>query len=247
MRTYREYCPIARASGILAERWTPIIVRNPVTGASTFNELALGAPGLSRTLLTTRLRELERAGVVEIVPHPSGRGSLYRPTKAGADLAPVLMAMGTWAERWFELDPADSDPGFLLHNWCRRYLAREELPDARVVVRFDFIDQPPRHRRLWMVFDGDRSEVCLTNPGYAEDLVVTAESTALAEWHLGRIEWNAALRAHRIRVSGRRDLARALPTWNQRSVWAAVAGSLPEQNDRQRRRLGEPAQLVADP
>lgn len=221
MHSYRQYCPIARASQVLAERWTPIVLRNLIAGAETFTELAEGAPGMSRTLLSARLRELERVGVVAIDPHPRGRGKRYRPTEAGLALRPVLAAMGTWAEQWFELDPADSDPGFLLHNWCHRYLAVDRLPARRVVVRFDFTDQPPKQRRLWMLFDGERSEVCLTDPKMEEDLVVTAESTALAQWHLGRLEWAQALRANRVHVTGPRDLARALPSWNTRSLWVA--------------------------
>jgi DNA-binding HxlR family transcriptional regulator len=89
MRTYGQFCPIARGSEILAERWTPIILRNLLLGCRTFNELAAGAPGLSRALLARRLRELERAGVIEIRPKPGGRGSVYEPTPAGKDLTGV--------------------------------------------------------------------------------------------------------------------------------------------------------------
>ncbi|MGB3829051.1 MAG: winged helix-turn-helix transcriptional regulator [Ornithinimicrobium sp.] len=206
----------------MAERWTPIVVRNLITGAETFTELADGAPGMSRTLLTARLRELERVGVITIDPHPRGRGHLYHPTRAGMALRPVLVAMGTWAEEWFELNPEDSDPGFLLHNWCHRYLAVERLPPRRVVTRFVFTDQPPKQHQMWVIFDRAESEVCLTDPGMDVDLVVTGESTALAGWHLGRLEWAHALRAGAIFVTGPRDLARALPTWNRRSVWAAT-------------------------
>ena len=77
VRTYGQYCPIARASDLLAERWSIIILRNILIGCRTFNEIADGAPGLSRGLLSKRLRELERAGVVEICPKPDGPGSYY--------------------------------------------------------------------------------------------------------------------------------------------------------------------------
>ncbi|HEX3212376.1 MAG TPA: helix-turn-helix domain-containing protein, partial [Actinomycetota bacterium] len=77
MRSYGQFCPIARGSEILAERWTPIILRNLLLGCRTFNEIAAGGPGLSRALLARRLRELERAGVVEIRPKQNGRGSVY--------------------------------------------------------------------------------------------------------------------------------------------------------------------------
>jgi HxlR-like helix-turn-helix len=141
MRSYGQYCPIARASEVLAERWSPIILRNLLLGSTTFSEIAAGAPRLSRTLLTTRLRELER----------------------------------------LPLPPHRCRPG-----------------------------------------PGERSEVCRKDPGFEVELYVEAEPAALAEWHLGRIEWADALRTERIRVLGPAPLARALPTWNLRSPAANV-------------------------
>jgi len=222
MRGYGQYCPIARASAVLAERWTPIILRNLMNGCTTFTDIADGAPGIPRSLLAGRLRELERVGVVWSEASPTGRGSLYHLTKAGQDLKELLFALGTWGERWLELAPEDVDPYVVLWAWCEWYLQRERLPDHRVVVRFEFSDQPLSSRWFWMVFDGERSEVCRRDPGFEVDLVVEAESMALAEWHLGLAEWNDALRANRIRVAGPLRLARMLPTWNRRSAFAEV-------------------------
>jgi DNA-binding HxlR family transcriptional regulator len=222
VRTYGQYCPIARAAEILAERWTPIILRNLLLGATTFGQIADGAPGISRTLLTYRLKELEQAGVISTSPNPNGRGSLYALTKAGRDLNGVMLAMGTWGERWLELGPPHLDPGVVLDSWCRWYLARDRLPEYRVVVRFDFPDRPRKGAQLWMIFDGDRTEVCRTNPGFDEDLVVTAASKALAEWHLGRLSWGDALRGGHVDVAGATRLANALPTWNRQSGWARL-------------------------
>ena len=99
MRTYGQYCPVARASGS-SERWSFIILRNIViVGCRTFNEIADGAPGLSRGLLSKRLRELERAGVIEIRPKPVGMGSTYEPTEAGRELAEVIWALGRWGSK----------------------------------------------------------------------------------------------------------------------------------------------------
>ena len=220
MRTYGQYCPIARAAEILAERWTPIIVRNLLLGATTFTEIADGAPGISRTLLTTRLRELEAAGVIQTSRNANGRGSRYSLTPAGRGLDQVMLAFGLWGERWLDLAPPHLDPGVVLDSWVRWYLARDALPASRVVARFDFPDRPRKADQLWIVFDGERTEVCRTNPGFVEDLVVTAESRALVDWHLGRVDWSAAVRTGRIDVAGPPRLARALPTWNRRSGWA---------------------------
>jgi DNA-binding HxlR family transcriptional regulator len=79
MRTYGQSCPIARGAEIFAERWTPLIIRNVHMGCETFGEILDGAPGLSRTLLTQRLRQLERLGVVESAPKRSHQAQL--PTR----------------------------------------------------------------------------------------------------------------------------------------------------------------------
>ena len=220
MRSYGQYCPIARASEVLAERWTPIILRNMLNGSTTFTQIAADAPGIPRTLLTHRLRELAAIGVVEIRPRSGGHGSVYELSAAGRDLRGVIIAIGAWGERWLDLGPQHVDPGVVLRSWCHWYLATENLPERRVVVRFDFPDQPTKTNQAWVIFDGDDSEVCRTHPGFDEDLVVETEAKALAEWHLGRTEWTSAVRAGRIRVSGPPRLARSLPTWNRRSAWA---------------------------
>jgi DNA-binding HxlR family transcriptional regulator len=83
MRGYAQYCPIAKASEILGDRWTLLIVREMLGGASGFNELQRGLPGISRSVLTERLRSLERAEVVERRTGPKGRTLEYRLTTAG--------------------------------------------------------------------------------------------------------------------------------------------------------------------
>jgi DNA-binding HxlR family transcriptional regulator len=225
--TYGQYCPIARASEILAQRWTPIILRNLLNGCSTFGEIASAAPGIPRSLLTSRLRELERVGVVWSDANPSGRGSLYHLTKAGEDLKEPLTALGTWGERWLELAPEHCDPYVVLWTWCNWYLEYDRLPRQRVVVQFEFADQAVKNRHFWLIFDGQRSEVCRNAPGYETDLFVQAESMALAEWHLGRLAWDDAVRADRIRVHGPARLRRILPTWNRRSAFAGVHARRP--------------------
>jgi DNA-binding HxlR family transcriptional regulator len=191
MRTYGQFCPIARASEILAERWTPIILRNLFLGCRTFNEIAAGAPLLSRALLTKRLRELQRVGVIEISPKPDGHGSVYELTQAGRELQAVLHAMGGWADKWMDVTFEHSDPDVVLWHWCQ-------------------------HRaRLWFLIEDKEVEICRRHPGFEEDLIVAIEDhQVFARWHLGLVEWGKALRSGGIRIEGRRDLARALPTWN---------------------------------
>jgi len=83
MYLYGQYCPVARASEIFADRWTPLIVRELLAGIHRFNDLDRGLPGISRALLVERLRRLERAGIVERRPSSGGRAAEYHLTRAG--------------------------------------------------------------------------------------------------------------------------------------------------------------------
>ena len=215
MRTYGQYCPIARGSEVVAERWTPIILRNVLAGCNTFNEIATGAPGLSRALLTRRLRELERAGVLQIRPKPDGHGSLYEPTPAGRDLASVLHAIGGWAERWTDITSEHAAPDYVLWSWCRNYMRHDVLPDERVLIRFEFHERK-RRTNHWLLIEESDAEVCRTDPGFGDDVVVVVtDPLPFARWHTGFISWATALRSGGITVTGRRDLCRALPSWNE--------------------------------
>lgn len=214
MRSYGQFCPIARGSEIFAERWTPIILRNLLLGCRTFNKIAAGAPGLSRALLTRRLRELERVGLVDIRPKPDGRGSRYEPTAAAEALAPVLEALGDWAEQWTDLTTEHADPDAVLWSWVQSYLRTEVLPERRVVVRFDFHNRG--RRTVWLLVERRGAEICRFDPGFGDDVTVTIEDPmAFARWHLGAVAWGDAVRSGAIIVDGPPDLRRALPTWNR--------------------------------
>lgn len=214
MGTYRQYCPIARTSEILAERWTPLVIRNLMLGAKTFTELARGLPTMSRSMLAKRLKDLERSGVIRSARKPDGNGSTYHLTEAGADLAAVITAMGEWGDRWLEVTSEHSDPGFALWAWCQAQLDRSKLPDRRTVVAFVFPEEPPTNRRYWLLADDGDAEICYSEPGGHIDLHVTARSIPFVEWHRGVVSWTAALRAGDITVTGARALARSIASWN---------------------------------
>ncbi|HNG22508.1 MAG TPA: helix-turn-helix domain-containing protein, partial [Microthrixaceae bacterium] len=197
MTDYGRFCPIALASEVVADRWTPLILRELVLGNTRFNDIARGLPGISRSLLVSRLKHLERKGVVESWPLPSGRGSSYHLTPAGRDLQPVLIAFGRWAVNWLydDLDPGDIDP-ITLTWWMHRRVDPTELPEQRVVVQFDHT--APEKMTLWMVLERGEASVCVQHPGFDSDVVVTMETTALAEVFAGTVEWRRAVADGRI-------------------------------------------------
>ena len=224
MTTYRQYCPVARASEILAQRWTPLIVRNLLFGATTFSQIARGVPTMSRSMLTRRLRELERAGVITSAPKSRGQGVVYSLTDAGAGLHEVVDSMARWADTYVEVLPEHADPGFALWAWCQVQLDRAALPHRRVVVRFEFPDEALGNRLFWLLAEHGDAEVCLTDPGGEPDLVVVASSVAFVDWHRGALRWGEALRAGSIRVTGPHALGACTPALEHRSRRRRAAG-----------------------
>lgn len=218
MRTYGEYCPIARASEIVAERWTPLVIRNLLYGCRTFSDIARGVPAMSRSLLIKRLKELQRAGVVRKAPDGT-----YELTEAGADLAEVIEALRSWGDRWLEVTTEHTDPGFVLWSWARYFVARDRLPADRVLVEFTFPGEPPTNRRYWLLVEDGDAELCYSHPGGEPDVFVSADSAAFTHWHLGTTTWRRAVADGAIEVVGPPRLLRELPAWNRHPE--LVAGS----------------------
>jgi DNA-binding HxlR family transcriptional regulator len=219
MRSYGQYCPVARATEILADRWTPLIIRELLAGVSHFNELLRGLPGISPTLLAERLRRLEHAGVLERRATSDGRSVDYHLTAAGADLQRVIDVVGEWGAQWAFGDPRpdELDPGLLLWQ-MRRRVHLDRLPHQRVVVQFDF--RGARCESYWLVMDPAEVSVCLHDPGFAVDLVVTADLAALYRVWLGRTPLATALRMGLVELDGRRDLQKDFWRW---FAWSPMA------------------------
>jgi DNA-binding HxlR family transcriptional regulator len=218
---YGQYfCPITRAAEIFATRWTPIIVRNLLLGCSTFSEIQEGAPGIPRSLLTERLRQLEHYGIVERRPKPAGRGWVYELTAAGRQLDSVCDALGTWGARWLEAAPATLDPGVLLWAICKS-LTPARLPEERVVVRVVLRDAP--RQRFWLLIQRPEPELCRKPPGFPEDLVLVSDTESLAKWHMGRISLGDAMHARLIALEGPSRLVRDFSRWGGTTPFASVA------------------------
>jgi DNA-binding HxlR family transcriptional regulator len=211
-QSYGQYCGMARGAEIFATPWTPIIVRNLLLGASSFGEILEGAPGLSRTLLSQRLRLLQRHGLVE--QHQSaGRRPTYRLTKAGIGLQPVVESLGRWGEEWLNLAPQHLDAGVVLWGLAQ-HVPSELLPEARTVVRIEVADD--RRSRFWLLADAAHMEICLRPPGGDDDAVIRTTREALTRWHLGELTLPHAMRDGLITAEGTRAVVRMFGSWGGR-------------------------------
>ena len=227
MAGYGQFCPVAKAAEIFAERWTPLVLRELLAGSHRFSDLQRGVPLMSRTLLAHRLRELEDTGVIQRLPKSSGRGAEYYLTAAGQELQPVIESLGEWGQRWVrqEVEPQDDlDPGLLMWDIHRR-LNVNRLPSGRVVVQFDFRGVPRSCRSqkmFWLILKRPEVDVCLKDPGFGVDLFVSADLSALTKAWLGDIRLTETIRSGLVTVEGPRKLVEAFPGWLALSGFAGV-------------------------
>jgi DNA-binding HxlR family transcriptional regulator len=110
MRSYGQYCSVAKALDVVGDRWTLLVVRELLLqGPCRYTDLKNGLPGIATNLLSDRLRELEAAGLVRREEAaPPVATTLFHLTGAGAGLEPVLDALGAWGLRYMT-QPADGD------------------------------------------------------------------------------------------------------------------------------------------
>jgi len=219
MSGYGQFCPVARASEIFAERWTPLILREIRTDHHHFSEILKGLHRVSPSVLGQRLRSLERVGVIETRPNPSGRGSTYHLTEAGTQLAEVIQALGVWGQRWLEVGPEHLDPDVLMWQ-VFKHLDPTRLPAARRVVRFELHGVK---RRYWLILQREDPDLCYSNPGFDTDLVVRAGVEALVRVYLGQWSLADAVRCGQVETEGSRELGRGMAEWFPRSGFAPHA------------------------
>ena len=218
--SYHQFCPVSKAMELLDERWTMLVVRELVSGSEHFNDLRRGLPRMSPTLLSRRLHQLVRAGVVD--RQVEGNDVRYVLTQAGHELRPVVEALGAWGTRWIgELGDGDLDPKLLMWD-MHRHIDKDAIPDGRTVVQFRFPDAPSDARDWWLVITRGEVDVCDVDPGHAVAVTVTANLRNMVNLWRGDLSWSNALRAGAVQVHGPEGLRRAVPGWFTLSSFAAV-------------------------
>ncbi|MRU14427.1 helix-turn-helix transcriptional regulator [Roseovarius sp. A21] len=165
MKSYGQFCPVAKAAELFCERWNALIIRDLASGPRRFSELQRGVPLMSPSLLSSRLKWLIAEGVV--ARHGmGGKHSGYALTEAGREFAPLVEALGIWGQRWTrrELKAHEIDLGLLV--WS---LESSSNPQAfgprRCLIRLELTDQPKAKRWWWFLNQKGRCELCVDDPG----------------------------------------------------------------------------------
>jgi DNA-binding HxlR family transcriptional regulator len=209
------------AAEILCSRWTVLIIREMLCGSVRFNDLRRGVPRMSPTLLSKRLKELEKSGIIAAVPSSKHNLLEYRLTSAGEELRSIVMSMGTWGQRWIDakLSLSKLDPSLLMWD-MRRRLNPRPLPPGRCTLKFHFPDARAGQRDWWLVIDEGRVDLCGFDPGYDVNLYVTASLKAMTAIWLGLSSIKEQEKGGELEVLGDRKVALAMEQWLGLSAFA---------------------------
>lgn len=230
MMRYGQFCPIAKAAEIVAERWTPLVIHELLAGSTRFSDIRRGVPLMSQTLLSTRLKELERVGIVE--RRADGRrGHDWHLTEAGRALGPLIQELGEWGLQYAQdpLEESDLDVTVLVWN-IRRRVDPGVFPERRVTVCFEFTDVSKNKAQWWVVNDRSTVDLCPKDPGFPVDLYVTTDIRTMIDIWFGKLGWDTAIGSSRVEVIGPRDLRDRLRSWLLLSPIKAKLGPVAEAN-----------------
>ncbi len=225
---YGQFCPVAKATELLGERWMLLILRELFLGSHRYSEFQHGLSRISPSLLAKRLKQLEQAGIIVRKTRLGARGSDYYLTPAGKELEPLIEQLAVWGMRWArgQLRDDELDVEFLMWDIQRR-LQIDRLPDGNTIICFIF-DDLERYRNWWLVVRGGQVDLCTENPGLDVDLYISSSMRDLVSVWEGDVPIKTALRKKLLRTQGSRQLASTLPQWLGISPYADVRRGDPE-------------------
>lgn len=212
---YFQFCPVAMASEVLCKRWTVVLLRELLAGSTRFNDLRKGVPRMSPALLSTRLKELELAGVLERRKTKDPKVFDYLLTEAGRDLHGVVMGVGMWGQRWVEarVSLKNLDPSLLMWD-MRRNLDPTPMPDRKCVVQFLYPELQKARRRYWMIVTPPEDvDLCSVDPGFDIDLYVTTDLRTMTAIWMGLSKVKQEVDGGSLVLTGNSGLARRMQTW----------------------------------
>ncbi|SFB45600.1 transcriptional regulator, HxlR family [Rhizobium sp. NFR07] len=220
---YNQFCPIAKACELIEPRWTLLLLSEMWSGSTHFNEIRRGVPGMSPTLMSKRLKQLEENGLV--IRSINGRtGEItYVPTDIANELAPIVRELGRWAHRNVDAEVTleHLDARLLMWNMRRKVDATGLPKRKRSVIEFSYPELPREERNYWIVSKpGEPVDLCLIDPGYDVDLCITAQLKAMTAAWMGLSGLKAEIDRGTISLVGDPEIAARIDAWMVRSSFA---------------------------
>lgn len=219
---YGQFCPVAKATEIIGEKWTLLIIRELLMGGTRFNVLQRGLSLISPTILTKRLNSLESQGLIVRKKIQGQRGYEYFPTESCKELLPIIRQVGDWGMRWARNHLTESDYDVeLLMLYLQRSIAPEKLIGPETVLRFKFTDIDDL-TDWWILVKDKDVDICVSDPGKDVDVYFTTSVRVMAGIWMGDTNYKKAIAEGSLTVVGPRALVREITVWMGNSIFADI-------------------------
>ncbi len=217
---FGQFCPIAKATEIIGEKWTILILREILMGSTRFSELQRGLSLISPAVLTKRLNTLSDYELIIKRKIPGQRGHEYFPTDAAQELLPIFIALGDWGMRWTRqnLTNLDYDVDFFM-LYLQRSIRPEKLPGKETIIQFHFTNIKD-HPYWWIVVKGNDVEVCTISTGKEVDVYFTSTVKCLSDIWMGESSYKKATKAGELKIVGPTVLIRDVSVWMENCLFS---------------------------
>jgi DNA-binding HxlR family transcriptional regulator len=202
-----------RCSEILGEKWTLLIIRELLMGATRFNQIQRGMSKISPTILNKRLDTLQKHGLIVQKRIPEQRGHEYQLTEAGRELYPIVLKTAEWGMRWARGQMTDRDLDVQLLMWdIQRRIQPNKLPTGQTVLRFMFTDLN-EYNEWWLKIQNNEVDLCTENPGNEVDVYFTCDLRTMTEVWMGDLSIPQARADDRLKIVGSPVYVKNIQSW----------------------------------
>lgn len=210
---YGQFCPVSKAAEILGEKWTLLIIRELLQGATRFSQIQRSLARISPTLLNKRLDTLQHYGVIVRRRMAEKRGTEYQLTEAGRELYPIILQTAEWGMRWARGNMSDDELDVdLLMSDIQRRIDPEKLPGGQTVIKFLFTDLD-RYGSWWIKVNDGEVDLCTENPGTEVDIHITSDLRTLTEVWMGDLSINKAKTSRKLKIVGPSAWLKNISSW----------------------------------
>ena len=219
---FGQFCPIAKATEIIGEKWTVLIIRESLMGSTRYSEFQRGLSLISPTMLAKRLDSLVAHGLLMKKKISGQKGYEYFPTPSCKELLPIIRSLGDWGMRWARANLTEKDYDVeLLMLYLQRSIVPENLPGNESVIRFKFTDIKEMSE-WWLLITDDKVDICIKDPGKDVDVHFTSSVKTMADIWMGDMTYRKAVADGGLKIVGHSSLTRNITSWMKLSIFVGL-------------------------
>lgn len=216
-----SHCPASKAANLLGDKWTLLILRAMIMGATRYSDFTAAIPRISPSVLSGRLRQLSEDGLI-LRKGGSGQQASYHLTPSGRETKPMILMLARWGLKWAERNfrTEQVDVGGAMWD-LHRCLRVNELPDGETVFSITLTGQD-EHNRWWIIAEGNSVDLCDHDPGKDVDLYIHAPLDVLLDIWMDSRSVESACSEELLTITGDAHLMRTASLWFPLSPVAQV-------------------------